>query len=179
MLKNILIPLESHPCLFYLPKKSFFSPDQQHYRYAAPAHTHCFSYVKVAHVSATPAQDGGSRGKVSLERVYRLTLTLGLHFSKCVCVHDYSCPARHFRECLHFRRGLYLPQARGLPGWVYTARMSARTHTHTRRHTHCVAVWASHKKCKGWVLSYAHPSPLCSGWSAAAALSLRAQTLQK
>lgn len=31
-------------------------------------------------------QDGGSRGKVSLERVYRLTLTLGLHFSKCVCV---------------------------------------------------------------------------------------------
>lgn len=45
----------------------------------------------MGHVSAqTPQQiqrqDGGSRGKVSLERAHRLTLTLGLHFSKCVCV---------------------------------------------------------------------------------------------
>lgn len=111
--------------------------------YSAPAHSHCFSYVKVANISApeTPRQiqrrqDGGSRGKVSLERECRLTLTLGSHFSKRVCVRDYSCPARHFTECLHFWRGLYLPRAWGPTGWVYTtsehSRTSARTHKHCR-----------------------------------------------
>lgn len=128
--------------------------------YLAPAHSHCFSYVKVANISApeTPRQiqrrqDGGSRGKVSLERECRLTLTLGLHFSKRVCVCNYSCPARHFTECLHFWRGLYLPRAWGPTGWVYTTSehslTSARTHTNTAGFW----VWISDSLSKRRVLS--------------------------
>lgn len=143
--------------------------------YLAPAHSHCFSYVKAANISApeTPRQiqrrkDGGSRGKVSLERECRLTLTLGLHFSKRVCVRNYSCPARHFTECLHFWRGLYLPRAWGPTGWVYTtsehSRTSARTHTNTAG----FGVLVSDRLSKRRVLSYTHPSWLHSALSGAA-----------
>lgn len=56
-------------------------------RNTSPAASRCvflFS-VDVAHVSGPKRQNRGSRGKVSFERVNRLTLTLGQRFSKRVC----------------------------------------------------------------------------------------------
>lgn len=86
-----------HSCFFHVSKWELFSFSFSFLCPAVPPlfTTSTFSLFLLCQggpcfSTQTPEQiqrrDGGSRGKVSLERVYRLTLTLGLHFSKCVCV---------------------------------------------------------------------------------------------
>lgn len=115
------------------------------------SHGTCFSTKTPESIQQ---QDGGSRGKVSLERVYRLTLTLGLYFSECMCVQE-QLPCSLLQRVFTFFGEVFISPKLGVPLGKFT-------------------------ESKGRVLSHTHPSQLHSGpMPGAAVFSLRAQTFQK
>lgn len=125
-------------------------------------------------------QEGGSRGKVSLERVHRLTLTLGLHFSKCVCATTAAPLATS--ESVYIFGEVFISPKPGVALGEFIQQVHTRAHTdeHTHTYTFCSSSWASHRVTKGRVLSHTHPSQLYTGPMLGLEVrSLRAQTEQK
>lgn len=110
----------------------------------APAYSHCFSFRQGRPVFQHPnskadpaAKTEGSRGKVSLERVRRLTLTLGLHFSKCVCV-QLQLPRSPLQRVFTFQERSLSPT--GLGSLCVSLYSENRRHAHTKTHTRSVSL---------------------------------------